>query len=230
MLPDLPVAAVERILQLARGRHISGTNRYACVCRLWRDAGCSSEQAEQLLLYLDVGNLSAADLANACSWMSLHGIHVDLLIIDAINNPQQLGGFVNLRNLKWLEVLQEGSLAALAPMLDQLPHLRHLAAGIWMAPEQPFVNPQVPSIVAAVFCDQPWTRWRDPPDMGRLCGQLTHLHLTLDTEECDHVLRVDPRLPVLLPPNLQQLTLFMAGEPFYCCCKLQLLFMPASLA
>jgi hypothetical protein len=219
MLPDLPLFAVKRITDLARGRTISGTNRLAPVCRQWRDAGCSSDEAEQLRLYLDVCNMSVADFGYACSWMSLHGTQLDVLIVDAQTTaPERLDAFVRLpadalRNLTWLRVLQPGSLALLAPMLEQLPHLRHLSAGVWLGfrDKSDASEADGEPAAAGVFCDQRWTRWSNLPDMGHLCAQLTHLHLTLDAQGCD--LTVDPRLPELLPANLQQLSLGASRQP-----------------
>jgi hypothetical protein len=256
MLPDLPLVAVKRVIDLARGRIIFGTNRYAVVCRQWRHAGCSSDEAEQLRLYLDVCNMSAAEFASACSWMSLHGTQVDVLIIEG--PAADLDAFVRvppaaLRNLTRLEVLQQGSLALLAPMLEQLPHLRHLAASVWLgcddathlrhlaagvwlgcddATDESEADESEagegegpgPKDAAGMFCDRRWTRWEALPDMGHLCAQLTHLHLTLDTEEPD--LMVDPRLPELLPAHLQQLTLAVAVPAG---CYVPTLLQPSSL-
>jgi hypothetical protein len=76
---DLPQIAIEDMLRRARGRSIAGTNKFAKVCRQWRDAGGVSES---LQLLMDLSHLSEKDLARATNWLSMHGQHVDTLVIE----------------------------------------------------------------------------------------------------------------------------------------------------
>lgn len=78
---DLPQAAVVRITQLARHRVIAGTNKYARVCRQWRDASIS-EDLEPLQLFMDLRH--TAGLSNrVSSWMVVHGQQVEVLVVEA---------------------------------------------------------------------------------------------------------------------------------------------------
>jgi hypothetical protein len=215
-LSKLPQIAVEHILRSARGRSIAGTNRYARVCRQWRNA---SEHAEPLQLYLNLTHLSEEDLARATCWLSMHGQHVDVLVVQEHQHycrhcappPWFPGAVPALQQLKRLEVAGTDTLVGLAPVLQHLPHLQHLAATVGMCqyaedggvmPFWGFLSGDVPGKFTNQRLQQPL---QEVPDLQQLCPQLTSLHLTI---QC-HVrgLEIDPRVSLLLSPRLQQLTL-----------------------
>jgi hypothetical protein len=231
---DLPGPIVELITALARGRCIPGANRFARVCRQWREAGESSDELQPLLqLYIDKRWLDDADVARLSSWMSTHGHHVGALVYEA--DPDQrlpldwfLGSAAALCNLVRLEVAQQDSLALLALVLDQLPQLQYLAAHVGLTKQRvgyggksfchlgpPYTGPSAGSFLTGN------KYWGNPAELGRLCPQLVHLHLTLDPDRCD--VSVDFQLGYMLPKGLQQLTLVNAGagqagkDPVYAC-------------
>jgi hypothetical protein len=220
---DLPLGVVQHIAHLARGRLIPGTNKYARVCRQWQDA-CSSEEAEQLQLLVDLHAMSAEEVARACSWFGMHGRTVQTLVVAAEGRapPRQTwfttaAAAAALGNLRRLEVDQGHSLLMLAPVLGLLPQLQHLGAAVAAVgdPHKGWVTADHKDMVEGVFKNRQWRPWKPLPDMKRLCPQLTHLRLRLDVEvlsyehEGDYEgrLTVDKRLPRLLPPTLQHLTL-----------------------
>jgi hypothetical protein len=221
----MPLGVVQRIAHLARGRRIPGTNKYARVCRQWRDAS-NSDEAEQLQLLVDLHIMSAEEVARACSWMSMHGRSVQTLLVSAegMAPPPQTwfttaAAAAALGNLRRLEVHQGHSLLMLVPVLGQLPHLQHLGAAVAVVAD-PHKSWQVApgkEMVEGVLMDRHFHPWQPLPDMQRLCPQLTHLHLRLDVEvesyaydgmgDYDGDVTVDKRLAQLLPATLQHLTL-----------------------
>jgi hypothetical protein len=223
----MPLGVVQRIAHLARGRRIPGTNKYARVCRQWRDAS-NSDEAEQLQLLVDLHIMSAEEVARACSWMSMHGRSVQTLLVSAegMAPPHQTwfttaAAAAALGNLRRLEVHQGHSLLMLVPVLGQLPHLQHLGAAV-AAVADANKSWQVAGgeeMVEGVLMDQRSRPWQPLPDMQRLCPQLTHLFLCLDVEvesdgleddiawDYDGGVTVDKRLARLLPATLQHLTL-----------------------
>jgi hypothetical protein len=136
---DLPPAAVRLITRAARTRIIPGTNRFARVCRSWRDAGLSSDGQEQLQLLLALEGLPADTVAFTSEWMEQHGECVTSLDITydlkAAGLFQQLPlSTAPLAHLARLELLGPNSLVALVPALPQLMALTHLRAGIALVP------------------------------------------------------------------------------------------------
>lgn len=232
---SLPCALVERITRLARGRTIAGTNRYARVCRQWRDAGSISDEADPQRLYIEKREYDR-DQARLVTWLSTHGDHVDVLIVEADmeeasykqHQHQQLNWFLGpaaaLCNLTRLEVAQRDSLVLLAPVLGQLPQLRHLAANIRLAPSlgnsqgsphsAPATSPPQPfSGAPSTFLDPHGKVLGHLPDLQQLCPKLARLQLNLQPRVSPtrgnpiETLAVDKQLHQLLPACLQQLTL-----------------------
>jgi hypothetical protein len=198
-MSDLPEIAVLQILRRARGRSIAGTNKYARVCRQWRDA---EDGVEPLQLFVDHIHMSEADLSRAASWLSMHGQCVDVLVARmgyALVDP--LCSLVNaapaLRNLKHLEVVTGRTLLQqLVPVLRQLPQLQHLAAGIYMS-QHPGPNHAWVTGTASQL---------DPgqqvPHMRELCPQLTSLTLAVHPVGGD--IKINNGFLHLFSPRLQQ--------------------------
>jgi hypothetical protein len=134
-LEDLPPAAVRLITRAARSRIIPGTNRFARVCRSWRDADLDSDDQEQLQLLLALEGLPADTVASTSEWMEQHGECVTSL--DITYTPATAALYQHLplstaplASLARLEVDGPDSLVALAPALPQLVALTHLRAGV----------------------------------------------------------------------------------------------------
>jgi hypothetical protein len=209
---DLTPAVVQRIVHLARRRLIAGADKYARVCRQWRDA--SGEEAEQLQLFLDLHFMSAEELARASSWMSVHGRHVNVLVMSAGGAgfeapptscfPTLAAAAPALSRLRRLEVDQDNSLSLLEPVLGQLPQLQHLAADVTMQCDPRDAALQQ-DVVRGMFQDHQGHPWQELPELQQLCPQLIRLHLRLDSA-AGHV-EVDERLPRLLPAALKHLAL-----------------------
>jgi hypothetical protein len=210
---ELPEIALANILRSARGRSIAGTNKFARVSRQWRAA---SEDAEPLQLFFSPDHLSDTDLARVNSWLALHGQHVDVLVLPHTGSP--LSGLCldldsilpALSQLTHLEVPEPHSLVQLEPVLQQLPHLQHLAATVGMdVPRKALPNckppPPPPGACSKFITQESSQDWWQAPDMQELCPQLTSLHLTLHSDYGD--VKVDTQLSGLLSPRLQQLTL-----------------------
>jgi hypothetical protein len=229
MADSLPCALVERITRLARGRTIAGTNRYAQVSRQWRDAGHISDETEPQRLYLDSREYDR-DIKHISAWLSTHGKHVDVLIIDAdmeestwsfTQHHTQLNWFVGgpaaaLQRLTRLDVMQRDSLALLAPVLGQLPQLQHLAANIRVAPSHSSSTggPSTVQLYSSTFVDPHGEVLAELPDLPQLCPKLVHLHLNLQLwvnkgweQPSIQGVAVDQRLHQVLPAYLQQLDL-----------------------
>jgi hypothetical protein len=219
-IQDLPLAAIGRIIRLARGRCIAGCNVNAIVCRQWRAASSSSEESEQVQLYLHLGLMPSKYVDRAAAWLALYGRHVEVLVL----HPHMVmflyespvlwlqpvaAGFINIRRL---EFNSSNSLVLLAPVLGQLPHLQKLAARVMLEsvhnlPLQVWdEEPRTPGVFVTECAgvDKPLLAW-DLPDLQQLCPALTGLHLWVDPVHDE--LDMDPRLPCLLPPRLKQLTL-----------------------
>lgn len=230
---DLPDLALNRIEQLVRPRIILGTNKYARVCRRWREASSnsSSEDLDPLQLFLDLRQMAPEDSSQASSWMAMHGQHVAALVIEAWTAEAQRlywlpAAAAGLMRLRRVEVHHEHSLALLAPALRQLPQLQHLEASVAVrcAPsEQVHVQEgALPegAVLDSVFLNQHGAVLEDVPDLHQLCPQLTTLHLHMEEVESEwcgrHVdLQPDARLPRLLPAGLQELKLRLS----YTYCK-----------
>jgi hypothetical protein len=207
--PQLPEIAVQQIVRAARGCSIPGTNKYARVCRQWRDV---SEEGEPLQLFMNLSHLSDKDLARATSWLARHGQHVDVLVIEAaMCLPQRHVDLVAsaaqaLANLRRLEVTGCVSLFDLEPYLQYLPQLQHLGAeiGVSTSPYAPvYSSPMHDNCNGSPSsCED---GWEDPPLLQQLCPQLTSLDLTLQASGQRASVLSD--LSWLLNPGLQQLTL-----------------------
>jgi hypothetical protein len=221
---DLPPAAIELISQLARGRIIPGTNRYARVSRQWRDADSSSSSGgaqlmpELMQLLVDLAHLSASDLCRAVDWMLAHGQHVDVLVVAARHSWPEVEAALKvapaLTCLKRLEVGQDHSLVHLAPLLGQLPQLQHLAAKIRMASYSNGKECRAPDgSYQGTFINADKAFLDTVPDLEQLCPQLTRLRLVVYSDRCLTLVKVDGRLPRLLPGRLQQLAL--AGHAYH---------------
>jgi hypothetical protein len=209
-LTDLPLPAVKRLINLARGSNVPGTNGFARVCRRWREASHDSNDAEPLRLFLDVCTMSKAELSRATAWLSQHGQHASVLVLggSTLGNSSAWTGppalliktaATALSSLAWLEIGCEDSLAMVAPVLGQLPQLQHLAAHVGLDGTR---SP-------ARFTDDHGMFWEDLPDLQQLCPQLVSFQLVLDPY--DHGMWMDDRLPKLLPAGLQRLAL--VSEP-----------------
>jgi hypothetical protein len=203
---DLPQIAVEHILRSARGRSIAGSNKYARVCRQWRDV---ENEAEPLQLFMNLSHLSEADLARAASWLSVHGQHVDVLVahINQYTRQQQFSWLVNatptLRNVQRLEVAGHDSLRQLVPVLQQLPQLQHLEAGFHMSLQ---AQPDHGGFTGTAPQQDPG---QQVPNMQELCPHLTSM--TLEVTPTWSVSEIDHRLSHLFGPGLQQLRLSRSG-------------------
>jgi hypothetical protein len=209
---DLPPAAVELICQLARGRIIPGTNRYARISRQWREADSSSSgDAHPMQLLVDLAHLPHAELRKASDWLLKYGQHVEVLVVAAGNSWQQVDFTPKvapaLTRLRRLEVEQPGSLVHLVPVLGQLPQLQHLAAHVSLVLHSQAGNEPPGGSVEGVFTNQGRGPWTTVPDLEQLCPQLVSLHLTITTDGGYRTRRMDDRLPRLLPGRLQQLIL-----------------------
>jgi hypothetical protein len=211
---DLPVPVVQLISRYARGRKIAGSNKYARVCRQWRSAD-SQDADKPLQLYVNLRHMSEADTVRAFDWMAVHGQHVDALVLQACMKqglPLDLFSRAapSLSNLTWLDVVQRHSLVLLAPVLGQLPQLKHLGAAVDMgrSPDQAgdgYVSAQEQ---LSIFLDDSGQPWEEVPDLQQLCPQLEQLDLTINAHRSRHYsVPTDGRLPLLLPPGLQQLSL-----------------------
>jgi hypothetical protein len=200
-LDDLPAPAVRLITRYARTRRIPGTNRFARICRSWRDAALDSDSQEQLQLLLALEGLPADTLATTSSWLAQHGGCVTSLHVtyDPETAPlfQQLPlSSAPLVNLARLEVDGPDSLVALAPALPQLVALTHLRASIGLIATDSSTQ-DGPDCVFSVR-GQPLEA---PPCLQQLCPGLKSLHLGIRSGTCfDHA-------PVaqLLPDGLEQL-------------------------
>jgi hypothetical protein len=216
---DLPLPAVKRILQLARGRVISGTNGHLCVCRQWRDAG-GSEDLEPLQLLLEWPHLSESELSKAIDWMSVHGHQLGTLVVVSQGcTLQQLQSLflpaASFTNLRRLEVDHQHSLDLLAPVLGQLPQLQHLAMALSMAPDFTHEEgiPPPGHLVDAGFINSDGQHWdAEVPDLEELCPHLTSLHLTFVADTVMYFMEVEVRLILLLPDHLERLVLSHGSE------------------
>jgi hypothetical protein len=213
---ELPPNAVRRISQLARGRLIEGCNKYARVCKQWRDADfASSSEEEPLQLFMDLQHMSDAEVSTFSTWMSLHGHQVGALVIEANHAPVQhygqlLASAAALRSITRLEVSHNDSLALLAPVLGQLPQLQCLAAGVNLMQTEVVVNVGLNGQLDGELCmlSVAEEHWQELPNMQQLCPGLQDLRLTIyvcNSQGFDH--SIDPRLPELLPCQLQKLAL-----------------------
>jgi hypothetical protein len=210
---DLPAAAVRLITRAARTRRISGTNRFARICRTWRDAGLNNEDQEQLQLLLPLEGLPADSLTSTSEWLSQHGVCVTSLHItyEPETAPlfQQLPlSSAPLVGLARLEVDGPDSLVALAPALPQLVALTHLRAYIGVAlPES-----SLPGSMQGVFSAQ-GEPLEDVPSLQQLCPGLKSLKLALNNHKrrLQHV--VAP-VEELLPDGLEQLHIHRCSTSF----------------
>jgi hypothetical protein len=210
LFKDIPELALQHVIRLARGRQILGTNKYARVCRRWLEAS-SSEDAEQLQLYVNCLFMPGDDFNRAYNWLDMHGSQVEVLVVGGnIGCPssgdklQQLSSTAGFRCLRRLDMQQYGSLPLVVPVLANLPHLRHLAAHVGM---QDVNRQRWKENAVGGFMDHDLGAWEEVPDLQQLCPQLVNLDLAIGDWENGDVLQVDARLPRLLPAGLRQLTL-----------------------
>jgi hypothetical protein len=198
-LDDLPASALQLITRFARRRFISGTNRFARVCRSWRDAGIDSDNDEQLQLLIALEGLPPGAVASTSTWLAQHGSCVTSLeaSYDTATAPlfQQLPlSTAPLVGLARLEVDGPGSLVALAPALPQLVALTHLRASIGLtrhAGQGVFSAEGVP--LEAV------------PSLQQLCPGLKSLRLIIDYQRRTGERRAWVPIAQLLPGHLEQL-------------------------
>jgi hypothetical protein len=220
---DLPGPVVRSIVSRARGRLIPGTNRFAAVCRSWRDETSSGNDEEGLQPLLCVHQVQPGDLEACLAWLQQHGGCVTSLSVTGPDRsywPDE-----GLHGLCWpffsrllvaptafgphltrLELQGKDTLLPLAPHLQQLPALQHLGASTTM--KYMFKK-------KGFFCRNAdrGKRAARLPDLEQLCPQLVSLHLTVHNQLCDNGSRyyaVDARLSDLLPVGLQRLHL--AGD------------------
>jgi hypothetical protein len=209
---ELPQIALESILRRARGRSIAGTNKYARVCRQWRDAG---EDPESMQLLMNLSHLSQRELKRAQGWLSAHGQHVDTLVIheDGDGSDNHMDWLLKtgpaLGQLRRLEVSELDFLGRLAPVLQQLPQLQHLAVSLYMSTKKPLKAPpqhgcRRNSPYFGVFDVAAEHEEGLLPDMQEVCPQLTSLHLTVCTPSAQ--MRIPPSVTRLFSARLQQLT------------------------
>jgi hypothetical protein len=142
-----------------------------------------------------------ADISWVFDWIDVDGQHVDTLVLHACRGrhlPPYLfrRAAPSLSNITWLEVSQRHSLVHLAPVLGQLPQLKHLGASVDLGWSQ---------ADAGVFMDETRKVWEEVPDMQQLCPQLVEIDLSLRAGRGHS--SISPRLALLLPARLQQLSL-----------------------
>jgi hypothetical protein len=164
-------------------------------------------------LYVNARHMSEADISKAFEWVAMHGEHVDTLVLQACKSralPLDLFNTAapSLRNLTWLGLFQRHSLVQLAPVLGQLPQLRHLAAAVQQHVDHNGVYR------TGMFKDESGQRWEEVPDMQQLCPQLQQLDLTIESTR--ERIPIDMRLVQLLPAGLQQLTLTSTWDAAVC--------------
>jgi hypothetical protein len=189
-------------MRKARTRRVPGTNRFAAVCKSWRDAGSHLDEEDQLQLLVDLRQMVGAEQAATLAWMQQHGTCVAGLCTAGELEQcwpvmQQLlarpGPY-----LSRLELEGQDSLLLLAPHLQQLPSLQHLSASITYNHKEPAEQPK-------------WGHEKPvatPPDLRQLCPQLVGLKLALygRTPELTTP-TLQPGLSCLLPVGLRRLHL-----------------------
>jgi hypothetical protein len=200
-IDDLPAPAVRLITRYARTRRIPGTNRFAQLCRSWRDAALDSDALEQLQLLLALEGLPADTVTTTSSWLAQHGGCVASLHITYNSGTvalfQQLPlSSAPLVNLARLEVDGPDSLVALAPALPQLVALTHLRASVALMR----VEGSAPGDKQGMFSIR-GVPLEDPPSLQQLCPGLKSLHLAT---RCGK-LWVEAPVAQLLPHLLEQL-------------------------
>jgi hypothetical protein len=225
---DLPHHVVQRIAHFVHQRNILGTNKCACLCRQWRDAG-SSWQAEQLQLFLDVRFMSAEEVARASNWLAMHGQSVDVLAMALQASTPALPAWVptaaaSFTNLRRLEVDDQHSLSLLAPVLGQLPQLQHLAAQVSMVAKPSEKRQHFNQAADGVFQNHMGQPREQMPDLRLSLPGLTHLRLGFVVTT--GILKTDRQLPRLLPPGLQHLTLSSAVQGMM---RMQVVLRPMAL-
>jgi hypothetical protein len=176
---DLPAPALRLITRFARTRHIRGTNRYARVCRSWRDASNDSEGQEQLQLLLALEGLPADTISSTSEWLAQHGVCVNTLQVtyDLDTAPlfQQLPlSTAPLVGLVRLEVDGPDSLVALAPALPQLVALTHLRASIGLVTTGNSMGVWSQGVFSAHGAPL-----HEVPHLQQLCPGLKSLHLNM---------------------------------------------------
>jgi hypothetical protein len=206
-LDDLPASAVRLITRFARKRRIPGTNRYARVCRSWRDAAADSNDEEQLQLLLALEDLPADAVTSTSRWLAQHGACVTSLnmtfeVPTALLAQQLLLSAAPYIGLARLEVDGPDSLVALAPALPQLVALTHLKASIGLVR----MDDRSRGMFSA--CGVPL---ESPPCLQQLCPGLKSLRLDIS---CRDELSGDPLVEApcaqLLPDHLEQLHIHSA--------------------
>jgi hypothetical protein len=249
-IADLPSAALNNLIKAARGsRCIAGTNKYALVCKSWKDAS-SNEPAEQLQLYMDLAALTPEQCKAAAHWMAAYSEHIDVLHLLSCGRSDAktvltIPDFGS--NLQHLELDGPNSLAGLLEAKVQLPALKHLSARLspyFSIETQPNQQPsnveeedhQQPSSAVEQDQQQPSSQGRDPQQssegpagrtqhtLQETCPALVKLEVsfreTSDARAGFVDETLDGFLPRLLPPTLQQLRLrWLDGHGFLGCSK-----------
>lgn len=202
---ELPNAAIRNVIKRGRPRCIPGTNKYARVCRSWREASSSMVDDEQLQLYLDLDKIEQRELDACVAWLQQHGSCATGLTVEGLGllsrwlsiEQALFSPSVFSSNITRLD-LKDANLLALAPHLQQLPTLQHLGTH-----------------ASCVTAADPWQLCHgddvaEVPNLGLLCPQLVSLHLVAqphDSSDSSDEHHVHPQLVRLLPRSLQRLHL-----------------------
>jgi hypothetical protein len=212
---DLPEAAVLEIINLARGsRRLPGTNRFAEVCRGWRDVDSTSTDSE-LQLHVEQMRRGPSDFKKTKKWFILYGQNVSSLgLASKLHLTWFLLASSNMcSNLRQLTLCGINSLTDLLATNVQLPLLQHLTAFLDQFEAWPKGSDQLLLAHSSEGC-------RGVYPLQQACPGLVELQLTFDVDgDAD-----DPRtfnsleelLPRLLPPTLQQLGLRWSPEEGEC--------------
>jgi hypothetical protein len=196
-LGDVPGSVVSLITRYARTRQIPGTNKFARVCRSWRDAGIEVEDHEQLQLLLPLDSLPPGPVTSTIKWIAQHGACVTTLHV--IYDPITHYVFRRLRlplstapmtSLARLDVYGPESLVVVAPALPQLVALTHLRASITMTDSR--LGPK----------DEEHSPLKP---MQQLCPGLKSLDLTINATDSPGINGAQVPVAHLLPAGLQQL-------------------------
>jgi hypothetical protein len=202
---DLPAPAILSIINYAIGsRYVSGTNKYAAVCKAWRDVDANST-TNQLQLHLEPAARDKEEFIKAKEWIIRFGDHISALGLTWEPQLTQslLGGCSNLRRLS---ISSPNSLVDLLVAKVQLPHLQHLTACM----EQ--YRPWPPNSEELLLAHSSAAAG-DVYPLQQACPGLVELHLSLDVSEPATDGQpytfgsLEELLPQLLPPTLQQLGL-----------------------
>jgi hypothetical protein len=204
-MQDLPYAVFRAILAQARGRPIPGSNRFAAVCRTWRDD--SPPEDNELQLYLDQAAVKGDQLQRSTQWLAQHGEGVAALELPTTtwSFVRATLGFPGLSSsLQRLDIRGTNTLVGLLAAQVQLPRLQHLTACL-----SSYQAWQVDPGVLLLEEGQQATGTLHP--LQQACPALVQLRLDIDGSggfaAQVPVSNMDGLLQRLLPPTLQQLRL-----------------------